>query len=435
MNVIKKADSLLEISQLKNIISVDYKDIYSSENDVKQILPGFIVVYGNGNYLFLTTADEFFQEYVDKLREVLKEEEGRVVKEGIFGSETVSISPFTKKMLEDSGVEEVNRLYSYYEDKAPYSESLLFEEDKIKALFPIIEYQIKEYMKLLNMTIKDMRLSEGNNGVYYIKAMINNQPVVLPVFIVYQGDKIKVKIGNLMDKCYSLNIGILFKNDGFSIYDSVDEYGLSSFEEYKFRPTGATSERTVELKGKLIDYRKEKLSPATKVPTNLVNLDTQTDISTWYELPWKAYYGISEEDLHLREDGTLENEDGPERIIERRSIYLQDNKENFFVRDKASKFYQKRAPITVNSQQVRLDEMNKTVVGVAQGGGFAIETNFHLGGASGFYKAHLQGNHYYHVSSKSQTSEIARDNLISLGIEDGLVEKVDLLDIKEYVKK
>ena len=70
MKIIKEDDTLLKIKQLKDIRSIDFIDLYmNSSKDKVKIIPGFLVFYGRGEELFLTSRDKYFDQFVKKIHE------------------------------------------------------------------------------------------------------------------------------------------------------------------------------------------------------------------------------------------------------------------------------------------------------------------------------------------------------------------------------
>ena len=130
MQIKRDEDILLEISQIKDIRSITYKDIYASHSSSPTILPGFIVTYGAKNtMLFLTSQDKFFEEFVRKIREVYLEEKDQVIREGIKGKEYIRLDPLSRRMLLNGDLDEIEEVYKQYDGRESYEESLLFEED------------------------------------------------------------------------------------------------------------------------------------------------------------------------------------------------------------------------------------------------------------------------------------------------------------------
>ena len=234
MKTVITNDQLLTIRQIKDITSIEYKDIFLNvANGEKQLVPGFIITYGNSNtIMFLTTIDPYFDEYVRKIREVYLLEKDHVIRDGIRGKEYIKIDPLTKEMLLNGNIEKTAAMYEEYATAESYQESLLMEEDRLKAHFSIIEYHLKEVLKRFNKTITHIECSEGVNGVYFIKALIDNSPVIIPMHFEEQEDSWKVILGNLLENAIPIQMEGLFTKNGIMIQTTINEYGYSDYSAY-----------------------------------------------------------------------------------------------------------------------------------------------------------------------------------------------------------
>jgi hypothetical protein len=132
MRVKKASQNAIKIEKLKDIISIDYEDIAIPQSSGKnKVYPGFFVIYGNGEHLFLTTFDSHFEDFARRLREVYLEEKDNIVSDGIMGPQKIKISPETKKILLSAELEKTSKLYDQFQNIEGYSDSLLFEEDEL----------------------------------------------------------------------------------------------------------------------------------------------------------------------------------------------------------------------------------------------------------------------------------------------------------------
>lgn len=435
MRINKTSDKFIKINQIKDLKSIEVYDVRTSAKDKMLISPGFIIFYGPMKSMVLTTDDEYFEDYVKKLREVYLEEKDRIIESGIMGDKKIEINPLTKSLLLNGNIENTSELYSFYKNKKGYSESLFFEEDKLKAFFEIISYHIKNTMKLFDIEISDMSLSGGMNGVYYIRCKKNNVPVILPLYFVKREDNnYQITVGNLFDKAIPLVMDILFTKDGINVNNIVTSYEFSDFNSYKYDDKG-TIERIVELKNELIHYSKNDLPIATSVPLNVANLDNNDVITTWYKYPWNAYEGVTKETYSINKDGTLEEKDGEEQLINKRMIYLTDNEDDIFLKESYSKRYRKRTTSIEESRDILFDNLEKQIIGLKKKEGFLFETSFYGNAVTGFYKTNLLGKNFYHISSAKTKEELTSESMYSLDKEDSVEEKADLVDTDKIFKK
>lgn len=434
MKINKSSSKLIKINQLKNIRSIEFVDLYETKAKEKNmIIPGFMVICDQ-EIMFLTSTDEYFEDFVRRIREVYNEEKDIVYESGILGEKRLEVDPLTKSILENGNILNTSDLYSFYKDKDSYQNSLLFETDKLKSFEGIIIYHLKETMKLFDKTITDVKLSDGMNGVYYITCKINNEPQILP--ILYQqinDDSYKVIVGNLLDKAIPLNIEITFTKDGISVNNSILEYNFIDYTKYEFNTKG-TVEREIQLNGELKHYEKKNLMVETNVPNNLVNLDNNEVVSTWYKLPWSAYEGITMVDKGIEEDGSLGDNNSDDRLITQRLAYLATINNDFFVKDTIIKKYRKKDTGRTKGNEVVFDKLSKEVIGLLQRFGYVIETSFSGTAITGFYKTNLLGNKFYHISSETEKEKLSKENITLIGREDNLEENVDLINIKKYIR-
>lgn len=434
MKINRTSDELIKINKLKNIKSITFKDLYETRAKEKNlIIPGFIVLSDQG-FMYLTSSDEYFEDFVRRIREIYNEEKDETYEDGILGEKKLEVDPLTKSILENGHVSNTSNLYSFYKDKASYQESLLFESDKLKSFGGIIFHHIKETMKLLNKTITDVRLSNGMNGIYYLSCRINNQPQILPMtYQQIEDDSYHVVIGNLFDKAIPLNMEIMFTKNGISVNNCILEYNLTDYTKYEFNQKG-TMERKVHLDKELKHYEKKDLPTAANVPENLAKLDNGESVSIWYQLPWNTYEGISITDKGIEEDGSLSDGNSQDRLITERLVYLSIENNDFFIKDTLTKRYRKKSSKREERQEVIFDSLDKEIIGLQQRQGYIIETSFLGTAITGFYKTNLLGNKFYHISHELDQTKLTKKNIKTLGREDGLEEKVDLLDIKKYIK-
>ena len=423
MRLVELDEKLLEINQLKDIRSIDYKDLaIASTNGKIKIIPGFIVVYGTGHIIYLTNRDPHFEIFVKKIREAYKNEKDNIIEYGILGKKKIEISPLTKKILESGELENVSSEYQVFKDSDSYTESLLFEEDRVSAIFPIVEYHLIETLKLFDLTINNISISSGMNGNYFINAIINNLPTVLPVnFAQNSFNNFTFEIGNLFDKAESVNISITFYKNKIMILTTIDEHKYSEYVAYCFED-GLYCERDINLNGKEIYYSKDLMNKAEGNDyTNLIS-----DSLVLYRLPWNAYFGISEDVIPVLEDG---------KIISTNVTYLSISDDRFYIREILSKYFNKDTGVMEKFQDVTLDSISRTTIGIKQESLTTIETAFDDNGITGFYKDFLAGKHFYQIAQTCDFSKIASDNTQFIGRNDGLIENVDLLEPKKYIKK
>lgn len=412
-------DILLKINKLKNLRSIVFRDLsMQSVNDKHLIIPGFMISTESNDFMYLTNQDAFFEDFVKKIRELYLAEKDNVYDDGVFGERKLDIDPLTRNILINGTVENVSALYGFYKGKDSYDESLLFEEDKLNAFRGIVIYHLKETMKFFDVIIQNVKLSEGMNGVYYLRAELNNKSVILPLYFNKASDNIfEVVIGNLFENSIPFNMEIIFGPDKISVSNTIHEYDLSDYTTYEFKESGIV-EKEVLIGNNLRHYKKEHLDTIVNVPSNLAMLDNKELIQKWYRLPWNAYEGVTIIDNSVYEDDTLDNSN---RFVTERRLYLAEESNNFYIRDTYLKRYRKNQQDFSKVVELVFDHVEKQLVGIRRKNGYMIETKF-------------LGKYFYHISNVQTKKDLMDNVLYSIGKAEGLDEKIDSLDIKKYIK-
>lgn len=420
------------INEIKNITSISYRDLFLSQTSTKrQLIPGFIITYGEKDtILFMTTQDPYFEEFVRKIREVYLEEKDHVIREGIRGKEYIDIDEVTKQMLLNGTLDKTSSMYQIYSEEPSYEESLMMEEDRLKALFPIMEYHLKELLKRLNKTLTNIELSEGINGVYYIKGIIDNAPIIIPLHMEEKEDSFNVEFGALLENAIPVEMETAFSRKGVSVYSYIDEYNYYDYTTYEVDNNKIRKTREITHQDRIIHYETQEVPKAEQqVPNHIYSLDSDPSKITWFQLPWNAYIGLEEEKWYMTESGERTEEEEKERIVENKLIYLSLTNKTFYLKELVSKRYHKKIDDRISGGNILLDFMKKRRVGLL-GENVIIETHFESGGVTGKYKDSLEGRYFYQIGE-----ELKRDCLRLVGKEQGLEEQSDLEDVKRYIKK
>lgn len=433
MRLKKDEKELLEIKQIKNIESIKLEDIYQPiVNGKRYLVPGFIITYGEpSKIVFWTTQDKYFEEFVRKVKEVYLEEKDQVIREGIMGKEYIRIDPLSKNILLNGNLEKLEGLYEHYKGQEGYNESLLFEEDHLKAKTSIIEYHLQEVAKRIGLSIGKIKISNGMNGCYYITTTIQKKPVILPVYYEEDKDNWSIDIGNVLEDAIPIHMEGNFTKEGINVFCTIQEYDYYNYTSYILKRGKMVQEREIHYNGNLVHWKEDDL-PKCKEPeeSKIAEIDGKHQL-TWYALPWNGFYGVKQEDKCLEEDGTLTDRDGSERMITTSQVYISPNKQSIFAKEQQEKRYKRKIDDRMISQSILLDRINKTTIGIQRGENMLIETTFDSNGPNGFYQEHLAGQYFYQVSDCFLTEGTRR----FIGKEDQVEEKTDLLDEKIYRKE
>ena len=432
MKTITTKEELMRIRQIKNITSIEYKDIYlPNSNGNKQLVPGLIITYGDTNTLmFLTSSDPFFDEYVRKVREVYLEEKDHVIREGIKGKEYIQINPTTKEILLHGDLENTTSRIQKYAATSSYKESLLMEEDRLKAIFPMMEYHLKELLKRFDRNISQIKCSEGINGVYYLTAKIQNTPITIPVYYEEQEDSFKITFASLLEDAIPIQMEGMFTKSGINIHTYIEEYNYSDYTTYQVQNNKMVKEREIHFEGRLRHYEKQDLPVTSKDEAeSIYKIEGESNGITWYQLPWNAFIGLREDKWYMKEDGTRSKQEENERMVENKIIYLGKNQDSFYMKEIASKRYHRKLDDRTEGGNLLLDYQNMRKIGLLSKDSCIIETHFIDRGVSGKYQEALSGNYFYEIYD----TNLNQGRFINQ--KDGLEEKSDLFEPKKYIKK
>ena len=434
MKTKETSNQLIEISKIKELTSITYRDLIIP-NGMKNnmVVPGFMVLYGTpSKFLYMTTLDPYFSEFVSKLREVYLEEKDQVISDDIFGKQYIEIDDLSRELLLTGELDKTNYGYEEYFEPEPYEESLLMEEDVLKALFPIVEYHLKEALKRFDMTITNIELSHGINGVYYLTSTINNIDKYLPILFEPSENSFKITIGNLFKNSIPLKISGVINQNGIKINAFIEDYGYYDETKYEVVNDKIVKTQEIDLRDRLIHFQKENISEVTqKIPIDIYELDSSSDGITWYELPWNSYLGLKEDKSFIDSSFMTTDEEQKGRVVENKIVYISPTAETFYLKEIASKRYHNKIDDRTIGGNVTLDAINKRRIGLIGKDATIVETFFaEEAVASGAYKEHLSGNYFYQIYK-----ELAKDNAMFIDKEKGLTEKSDLFDVKKYIKK
>lgn len=434
MKLSKDEQKLLEIKEIKDLESIELKDLFQHiTNGKRTIVPGFIITYGEPlKMMYKTTLDKYFDDFIKRVKEVYQEEKDHVIRTGILGDEYIQIDPLSKTILLNGDLDIKERTYDHYKRIEGYDESLLFEEDKFKSYLPIIKYQLTETLKTMGLTISNIVLSHGNNGIYYLKGTINNDPIIIPINFEEHSNTIKVTISNVLHDSIPIVIEASVTNKGINIICRVDEFTYYDYTSFEVRNNKVSKNREVIFQHRPMHLENEdlKLVEDQTIPDKWASIEDEKDVS-WYQLPFDSYIGFKRERKSIAEDGTLLDEDGEHILEKEETIVVIPSEETVLSKDFMTKVYYKKIDDRTISQKVTLDTMDKTTIALINKDHALLETSFGEDGVSGIYKKYLEGKHFY---QKCNINDI-KSTLSSLERKDGIEEKTDLLDESIYRKR
>ncbi len=432
MRIHKQEKDLLDIKQISNIESIELKDIYQSNyNGHNSIVPGFMITYGEPlKFLYLTTQDKYFEDYAKRVRETYLEEKDKVISEGILGKKYILIDPITKSVLLNGGLENLNTFYQLYDKQDGYNESLLFQTDRIHSVYPIIEEHLRKTLANLDVTLGTTQLSIGNTGIYYIDAIVRNEPRLLPIYYEEERDSFHITIGNLTNRSIPMQMDVNFTNDGYNVHCYINEFDYSDYTDYSIKNHQPVKEREIYYHDKLIHWETTPLEQIlSREPVILSSLEEPKDLK-WYLLPNNGYIGLNEKEQCIEDDGTLSNRDGEHRLLTKDVCIIYPQKDLIFMKDVLSKSYYHKTGTKTISQYALIDKIDENSIGIIANDGILFERNFNPWGPQGFYKKYLAGKYFYQTYDK----DLNKESCVFLNKQKGIEESSDLLDSKIYKK-
>ena len=432
MRVKRDEANLLKIHKLENIESIEIKDIYQSlANGKSYIVPGFMVVYGNPvDIIYMNTQDKYFEDFVSRLREVYLTEKDNVIDNGILGKKYIQIDPLSKDLLLNGGLEHLDEFYSLYEGKQGYDESLSFECDLLKSMFPIFKYHLKETLANLGLTLTYCKLSEGINGVYWVNVMIDMIPKNLPIYYTHDEFSHSLEIGNITDNAMPLKIDLTFNNESINIHSHFSEYNYSDYTSYLVKNSIPYKEREVYKDNRLVHWESNPLPISDGVIPGIWSTLEQINNMVWYQLPCGSFYGISTTDKCIEGFGKYTDSDGEHRMITNEHCLVIPTEDNVFMNDIITKKYVKRIDDRTIPLGITLDKVSETSIGIIKPEGVLFERHFADTSPNGYYKKHLANKYFYQVYDNS----LSKENMLFLSRKEGIQEPSDLLEPKIYTR-
>jgi len=414
-------EELIKIYNIRNIESIKLTDLVQSYDNKRIIVPSLLVVYDNGKVLNLCSRDKYFDVFVKKVRQVYNDEKENILEDSLTDpfnmSRTIDIDDRTKKIL-DGELEFKNELYSFYENKKYYTESLIFEIDEVKMMLNIVKYHLKEMFSKTDITLNFNNQISGYKTNYVINGSINGVNTIFPLIYTKNDDEFIFEIGNIVD---DVKIKIYFRNDRIVVSGFVNKYKLF-YEDNYFVSTSVVKRVTqLFIDSKLINYENKDLIECQNDFLNLT-YDTPNNLK-WFKLPWGGLYGINNE---------IENISEFEKSTQIYNIYLDVFNDSFIRKEHFCKNYKRNDTVSLLGQTVVLDEVKSNTIGVKiDGRMYLIETMFDkVNRPCGFYKLKFENRYFYHVvrSNTPNIGGIKKEKFINISQDDDIFVKEDVLD-------
>lgn len=426
---------LIEIYNLRNIESIKLWDLVKNGTGKLLVIPTLLVTYDGGKYLNISANEKYFRVFVQKVVEVYHNEKDNLLEDGLTDPfklrPRIDIDEKTKVILESGRLEQLNKIYSFYDGKDSYDSSLLFQIDELKALLPMIKYHIKSFYGFTDHTIN---FDDGVNGYrdnYSISGQVDGIEVTITLlFNKIDNDEYEIFIGGLNNKNEPLKMKIKFYKDAITVDLAIAAYDLVSSHFYHM--TKGAPKVTYEVKkgGLPVVFVDKDLEKVSNNWENIADIDYDNDL-VWYKLPWNALYGVSNEIKEVSET---------EKVVSTHNMFIDISEEQFVRREYYAKTYIRNRTVAVEAQEMVMDEVRKTINGVCvskHDGVYAIETGFadKVLGGSGFYEEKLKNRYFYHLcQSREGIKGIVRDNLKSVLQDDDILQASDMLNKANILK-
>lgn len=428
---------LIDIYNIRNIQSIQIKDLVISnyKSSKELIIPYLIVEYDGGKVINLCSKDKYFNALVRKVVEVYNDEKNNVLEDSLTDPfrirQGIKIDEHTKKILDSGELAKINSFYEFYDRKEYYDDSLLFNIDNVKLLFPIIKYHLSEFLSHMKLVLNLGDELNGYKDRFSLDGKLNG--VYTKVLFLY--DKISdneylFQTGGLLDKNISINIIIKFLSDRINVICSIDKYNLESNYSYLITSGIVKFINEVTLKNKSVHYVNKDLEVCKNELNNIASFDNDNQYK-WFMLPWNAYYGINNKIVDLSES---------EKRIEIANMYLYSDNYGFIKKEYYSKKYKRNNTTAVSGETVILDEVIKDTKGVfvsPMDKILLIETAFldtlHM---NGYYSEKLNNKYFYHLIKLDKGFEdINREKLINISTHDDVINYNDIFVSDKILKR
>ena len=430
---------LVRIQEIKDIEEIGFKDLtQSSLGDKVTVLPSLFVAYDGGKYLDLCSKDKYFDVFVRKVFQVYNNEKGRVIVDPVFDpfgrKKNLKIDERTKAILESGDLTKVNEIYGFYDGKKSYSNSLLFQSDTLELLLPLIKYHLKKIFDYTDRVVTfDGQMFNGFRNNYGLEFEVDGLDDMLLInFLNEDGNSALLRIRSRDKNFKPLIMTIEFNDNDITVNTVSDEYGLFASNCYSVKNDN-TLENIYRITkcGEPVIYERTMLESVENPLPNVSAIDSNDDGTIWYPLPWGAFYGAVNRVEKLSE---------VDEIVMAHNKYLGITKEEFNLREFASKEYRRKMTFEAKANRVVMDKVSKRVYGIlldSKEGIYVLETYFgNVMRTSGYYDTYLDDKYFYHITqSKEGLKSLSKDRLVTISQDDKIIKGADLLVVDDLKKK
>ena len=419
---------IIDIYNIRNIEVVNIYDIMVPGTNKMDVIPSMLVIYDGGKTINLCSRDKYFNLLVRKVIEVYKDEKNNVLEDSLTDPfrlrNGIKISDRTKSILESGTLTATNDLYKFYDGKKNYECSLLFTNDKVKLLIPIIKYHINQLFFVTDKNVHFLDYLNGYKNNYMLSGYVNGIFKYFPLrFDEIDDNEYVVEIGGLLENNSTIFINIKFLKDRISVDININKYNIIGTFIYLVSTEVIKEIASIKRDNVLVYYRNSDLSLCNNLYNSITDFDQNIELK-WFKLPWDAIYGINTKIEKLSEN---------ERIIQIYNMYVDSSDEySFMRREYFSKNYIRSGIVSNFGENISLDEVVKNTIGVCLNKDdctYLIETSFlDTMHSNGYYVEKFSGNYFYHLMQSSSIRDIDRGKLVTISHEDGVLEDSDFLN-------
>lgn len=396
-------EELITIYNIRNLESIKLWDIIQDKSNKTLVVPIFSITYDGGKQLSYTAKDKYFNEYVKKVAQVYHDEKNQVYEDSLTDPfhlyQGIDIDEHTKQVLDSGLLEEKDKIYHFYEGKKGYEGSLLFREDEIAPLMDMVFYHVEKLYQVTDQVVQFSPSFHGYQEQYLLSAKVNGIEHFVPLVATKLSDSTyHFELGNT-NSLSPVTMDLEFKYDALTVKTAFPFLNMTSCANYFVTKEMVKSTYEVRMNDLVIRYENQDLEKEDTF--SLPEFIDKTQDLTWFVLPWKAHFGLAT---------SLEDITSSEKMITIHNLYLASFMEHLLEREHYARIYRRNRTTGMDSLEVVLDEVDKSVIGVAlskKDSLYLLETHFldNDMNHNGYYDGNLKRRYFYHLGESTKSFE------------------------------
>ncbi len=420
-------EELIAIYNIRNLESIKLWDVIQDKSNKALVVPVLSITYDGGKQLSYTAKDEYFNEYVKKVVEVYHDEKNQVYENSLTDPfhlyQGIDIDEHTKQVLDSGLLGEKDKIYHFFEGKKGYDGSLLFLEDEFSPLMDIVFYHVEKLYQVTDQVVQFSSIFRGYQEQYLLSAKVDGIEHFVPLLATKLSDSFyHFELGNT-NALSPVTLDLEFKYDAIEVKTSFPFLNMTSIAHYFVTKDMIKSTYEVKKDEVIIRYENHDLEKVDK--PILPDFVYQTPNFSWFLLPWKASFGLATSIDEVTQD---------EKMITIHNLYLASSKEHFLEREHYARIYRRNRTTGMNSLEVVLDEVDKSVIGVSLSEKdhlYLLETHFLDSDLkrNGYYEGKLKNRYFYHLGESKEGFEgLKQASLVS-------VDSKEVIDASDFLNK